>query len=913
MMKTAYLLSLLLILSFCRAQAQINLLNGLVAYYPFNGDDKDHSGNNNNPAFDNAIPTAGPSGVPNTAYHFDGATTQMQIPNSPTLQFGRQLTIFARVKADGYFYGNCHGNNILSKGYDSSPNDEFALRYDDYLYSAGASCNGAGPDTLHENIDVYYSTSTLPYSPYIEKGNWYNITRVQDGNTLKLYINCELIITVPENPALFMSGPDSLYFGYYPNLAFPYWLNGDVDEIRLYNRALNTEEIQALNGCPVAPCWPNVADFSLTPPLCSGGSTIQAAAAYPDSISSIKWTLQDGTTGTNTTIDHTFASTGDYSVKMAVTYLSGCADSVTKVIPINNASVNTAVVQTKDTTICAGDSLLLNATPLGLSYCWTPVSTLTNSTIDTPRAGPTAKTTYFCNTVLPSTNMVLNGNFSLGDTDFVSDYYSVKSSNSGAEYYIGPSPSSWLSNLSNCPDHTSGTGNEMVVAGIGAYVKVWSQTLAVQPNTNYIFSTWIQSVSAQTPGILNFSVNGAAIGNPIVAPSSTCNWVQYSTVWNSGDSTNAVISLVSQNQINGSNFALDDIYFGPYTLNYDSVNISVAAYAPLQARTDTTICGTYNVPLSATGATFYSWSPGVNLSDSTIADPTAPTSQTTSYIVSGYNNPLCVRKDTVVVTDLPLPVFSLSNPVDADLCQGTAFSITANITGVPDTGMSYSWSSTDLGPNLSTQQTYNGTATKTDTFYVAVFDSVCKITDSLQTNLQVDTIPVLSLIKSNDIDCAMPQATLTASGGATYTWTPTSSISSGAGTASPIVDPMTTTTYTVTTINGACTTADSIEVNTDFKGQISTFSVPSAFTPNGDGINDCLKLQYWGAVSNFEFSIFNRWGQRVFYATSRDVCWDGTFNGQPQPPGAFVYEIKASSPCSASGYVFRKGTITLIR
>ncbi len=913
MSKAAYLASLLLLLSVCQTQAQINLTNGLMAYYPFNGDDKDHSGNNNNPTFNNATPTIGETGAPNTAYHFDGATTEMVIPNNSSLQFGRQLTIFARVRAEGYYYGNCHGNNIISKGMDFD-NYDFELRYDDAIYSQGNSCNGNPPDTLHENIDVFYSSSTLPYSPYIEKGEWYNITRVDDGTNVKLYINCELIITVPEDPSLNMNSPDSMYIGYYPNAAYPYWLNGDVDEIRLYNRALNTEEIQALNGCNIAPCWPDIADFSLTPPLCSGGTNVQLAAAYPDSISSIKWTLSDGSTATANTVDHTFAAVGSYTVKMAVVYNTGCTDSVSKVIAINKPVFDSTVILTPDTALCAGfDSLLLRANPLGLGFCWTPAILFSNSFIDTPRVAPTSKTTYYCTSDLTSPNMLVNGNFNLGDSNFVSDYYSVPNNNSGAEFNIGTSPTAWNSSLSPCVDHTTRNGNMMMVSGIGGYVKVWSETIQVQPNTNYIFSTWIESLSNQNPGILNFSINGASIGSPIIAPGTTCNWVQYSTAWNSGDSTNAVVSLVSQNQINGAVFALDDIYFGPFNLAYDSVTIRIGTFPLLKARGDTTVCGTYPVPLSASGAAVYSWSPGTNLNDSTIANPVANTSQTTNYVVSAFIDPGCVSKDTVVVTDLPLPVFTLSSPANADLCEGTNFTITATLTGVPDTGISYQWSSVNLGQGLSTLSSYSGTAMHTDTFYVAVFDSACKITDSLQTNLQVDTLPILTINKSNDIDCALPEAVLGVNGGSSYTWTPASTIDQGANTANPTVDPLITTTYTVSTVNGACTTVDSIEVSVDFKGQTSSFSVPSAFTPNGDGINDCLKLNYWGAVSNFEFSIYNRWGQRVFYTTSRDVCWDGTFNGTPQPPGAFIYQIKASSPCSASGYVFRKGTVTLIR
>jgi gliding motility-associated-like protein len=88
------------------------------------------------------------------------------------------------------------------------------------------------------------------------------------------------------------------------------------------------------------------------------------------------------------------------------------------------------------------------------------------------------------------------------------------------------------------------------------------------------------------------------------------------------------------------------------------------------------------------------------------------------------------------------------------------------------------------------------------------------------------------------------------------------------------------------------------------------FPVPNAFTPNGDGVNDCFGIKYWGYIGDFEMSVFNRYGQRVFYTRNPSDCWDGTYGGKMQPVGTYVYMIKAFTLC---GEAVKKGTLELIR
>jgi gliding motility-associated-like protein len=177
-------------------------------------------------------------------------------------------------------------------------------------------------------------------------------------------------------------------------------------------------------------------------------------------------------------------------------------------------------------------------------------------------------------------------------------------------------------------------------------------------------------------------------------------------------------------------------------------------------------------------------------------------------------------------------------------------------------------------------------------------------------NLAVNSAPSVSVNKSNDINCMLGTSNLLASGGMNYSWTPAASLNN-ANISNPVASPSATTWYKVlVTSDKGCTTEDSIQVKVIPGNTGNGYLVPNAFTPNGDGKNDCFGVTTWGAVSDFELSIFNRWGERVFYTKDSKQCWDGRYKGTEQNANVFVYQIKAKGLC---GDIYRKGTFVLIR
>jgi gliding motility-associated-like protein len=86
--------------------------------------------------------------------------------------------------------------------------------------------------------------------------------------------------------------------------------------------------------------------------------------------------------------------------------------------------------------------------------------------------------------------------------------------------------------------------------------------------------------------------------------------------------------------------------------------------------------------------------------------------------------------------------------------------------------------------------------------------------------------------------------------------------------------------------------------------------IPSAFTPNGDGLNDVFKAEGLG-VRDFEMIIFSREGKVLFESHSIDNSWDGTYKGELMAPVTYLYQVKYIDAKGVNHV--KKGQVTLIR
>ena len=220
-----------------------------------------------------------------------------------------------------------------------------------------------------------------------------------------------------------------------------------------------------------------------------------------------------------------------------------------------------------------------------LSTTWAPAIGLSNASVLNPTATPSISTLYHLTVkAVDGVNLVVNGNFSNGSTGFSSSYTDYTSSGTNQlpanGYAIGTDP--LLVNIyagMSYGDHTSGTGNMMIINGASTPTNVWCQTITVTPNTDYDFSAWLSNWSATTNGlpVLQFQINGILLGSPYVFGPTVGVWSQFSSTWNSGSSTSATICINDQQTAAiGNDFALDDISFRKYCTATDSVFVKLS-------------------------------------------------------------------------------------------------------------------------------------------------------------------------------------------------------------------------------------------------------------------------------------------------------------------------------------------------
>ncbi len=220
----------------------------------------------------------------------------------------------------------------------------------------------------------------------------------------------------------------------------------------------------------------------------------------------------------------------------------------------------------------------------------------------------------------------------------------------------------------------------------------------------------------------------------------------------------------------------------------------------------------------------------------------------------------------------------------------------------------YNWSPGDGLSDPSAPFPIAGPAATT-LYAVNISDPVCGHDSSFEVSVTVNPIPEVLAQKANDIDCAITTSRLSATGAVNYLWTPEEGLDNPR-IPNPIASIDSTTTFIVQgTADNGCSAFDTLTVNVTATGK-NLFVVPNAFTPNGDGHNDCFGIRRWGDVRIEEFSVYNRWGGRVFSTRNPSDCWDGNYNGKPQESGGYVYIIRAWFFC---GEITRKGVVMLVR
>lgn len=299
-----------------------------------------------------------------------------------------------------------------------------------------------------------------------------------------------------------------------------------------------------------------------------------------------------------------------------------------------------------------------------------------------------------------SVDLVVNGNFSAGNSGFSSEMNYVTGIFTCPlcpenTYTIGANAVFYHSGFAGT-DHTNPpSGSFFIANGMGALGStVWCQTMPVQPQTDYTFSFWTRDVTNNSNphpmAQLFASFNGVWSTDSIVAQGG---WTQFSSVWNSGDATSLELCIINnQSQTGGNDFGLDDISFTAC----EDIHLQQAAFAGA----DAVICSNESLVLGQNPASGYqyTWTATEGLNASNIANPTLQISNTSGsdltyelVVVRDSANVGCIASDTVMVTILDMPFYA---PIaDTVVCPGQSadLSVAGNWTEIV-------WDNSIVGP-----------------------------------------------------------------------------------------------------------------------------------------------------------------------------------------------------------------------
>lgn len=437
------------------------------------------------------------------------------------------------------------------------------------------------------------------------------------------------------------------------------------------------------------------------------------------------------------------------------------------------------------------------------------------------------------------TELVTNDNFSAGNTGFSSGYSYCNSNgclNPEGTYAVGSNPN-FFHGAFYGNDHTTGSGNFMVINGSGTpNTNVWCQTITVTPNTTYLFSTWVATMVVGSPAQLQFSINGVPLGNIFSAPNSQYVWMQFFEKWNSGANTSATICIVNQNTtLGGNDFGMDDISFQACMAScQDVASITISAPPALTQMVSVipvTCFGNNNgsATVNVSGGT-----PGYSyLWDASAASQTGSTA--TGLIAGTYSVTFtdangCSSTTTATVTQPSQLVASITASTNVNCFGGNTGS--ATVTAGGGTGVySYLWNDANL------QATPAATGLTAGTYTVGVADAnTCTITATV--TITEPPLLVSQITQITNVSCfggIDGSATVTAGGGVpgySYLW------SNGETTVGSSQLAMGNYTVTVTDVNG-CT---AVSIATVTQPALLTAVITSSANLSCSGFNDGLAI-----------------------------------------------------------------------
>lgn len=261
----------------------------------------------------------------------------------------------------------------------------------------------------------------------------------------------------------------------------------------------------------------------------------------------------------------------------------------------------------------------------------------------------------------------------------------------------------------------------------------------------------------------------------------------------------------------------------------------------------------------------------------------------------------CIKDTTVTISELP-PLYFPTVTITPVSCYGYKDGKVSIVAGGGQPTYTYLMAPSTV---YTSQNTFSNLFAGTYTIKVkdsknCLYDTLIQIPspDSLQIQLQVTN--------NNCVGTANASIISVVQGGTqpyAYTWNPISN--------DPSIFNLTNGVY-VLYVQDANNCKDTATTTVRFDNCCLPF-IPNAFTPNNDGNNDRFRIKFVGDITIERFSIYNRWGQEVFFTKNPTDSWDGTYNDIPQDGGTFFYYLKGTCGNTSPTPLELKGDVTLIR
>lgn len=362
----------------------------------------------------------------------------------------------------------------------------------------------------------------------------------------------------------------------------------------------------------------------------------------------------------------------------------------------------------------------------------------------------------------------------------------------------------------------------------------------------------------------------------------------------------------------------------------DSIRVSFAQSPVVVASADVTVCSGGHTTLVASGASSYLWAPDNGLNCPACQSTDATPLTTTTYTVTGINLAGCIDQATVTVTvmdstiftsetltkcaqELPVLLFGVEVDQPGTYCDTIAIS-----TGC-DSIHCITLLVKDSSVYTEARIICDGDFTYFEGDTLTAAGTYCKMyngsngCDSLRC-LELSLLPKPDLQVTADTFVVRDSSVqlFVLPDNETYLWSPSLGLSC-TQCSDPIATPDSTTIYSVVvTDENGCRSIAMIQVKVFNACSIRNLKIPSAITPNGDGLNDTFRIVAEEGLENItSMEIYNRWGQKVFSGSGIQSEWDARFNGQEVPSDVYVYIIKVR--CTTGPEQVIAGDLTVIK